>query len=135
MITASPWISKRVKMLESLSTCKRAHVACVFTDAQEMIIGGGYNNNPNDFTCDRPEVQGGCGCLHAEVVAAVRYRHDATLDTAWVSRAPCGHCAKVLIACGVRHVNWFAESWPMAEGIRELVAGCVTYQMVKYADD
>lgn len=109
-------IESWVKFAAKSSNCSRAHIGCIIVQ-RSGVISFGYNHNPNEETCDFPDVEGGCGCIHAEVAATgwAHYYLDGS-DTRFVvvSIAPCGPCAKVLTLIEPKAVYYLAPSRPGA---------------------
>lgn len=85
--------------LASLSTCKRRKVGCVIVPSDfSEVFSIGYNGPPagvNNDSCR--EVEGVCGCLHAENNALVKLRtrdRDLLLIT---TCSPCETCAGMVL--------------------------------------
>lgn len=114
--------------VSDLSTCGRAQVGCVLTDIRRelMWIGynGGYTNGPNE--CRHPGVEGGCGCIHAELNALLKA--DGSVDKlAYATTAPCPTCAVALINAHVVFVTYFAP-YRDTEGLMILDEAGVPYR-------
>ena len=96
-------------LLSARSTCQRLHVGCVLVSEEQRIIATGYNgflaklphrsvvrNNHEQLT------------VHAEQNAltdAARRGVSVQNATAYVTHFPCIHCAKLLLAAGIRAVR------------------------------
>lgn len=88
------------------STCSRLHVGVVITnDSMTNPLAIGYNGQwsggPN--TCDRPDLPGGCQCVHAEMGAITKASYGQPL-VVFTTHSPCVLCAKLLINAGVTRV-------------------------------
>lgn len=88
------------------SKCNRARVGSVLTDLDFQVISYGYNgvakNLPN--RCLRPEAQGKCGCVHAEVNAVAKAGQPGVEKIAFITMPPCEMCASVLVNNDVKLV-------------------------------
>lgn len=87
------------------SSCKRLHVGCIITDTKHRtILGIGYNGNARGLKncCDDYQAQGACGCIHAEVNAALKcgVAQEHIKKHVYVTHLPCLNCAKTLINLG-----------------------------------
>lgn len=104
--------------LSSLSTCKRAAVGCVIVNVElTEVFSIGYNGQPSGMPnggCR--EVQGRCGCVHAEANALVKLsdRRPAILIT---TTSPCEACAGLIANRGgiieVRYMCEYRDTKPM----------------------
>ncbi len=95
------------ELLAARSTCTRAHVGAVVTDASMLqVLGIGYNGNARDLPngCDDPEAQGACGCIHAEINALLKAPGIVPGKILFTTTAPCAACAKAIINSNVAHV-------------------------------
>lgn len=95
------------ELLAERSTCQRAHVGAVVTDASMLqVLGIGYNGNARGFenACDHPEQAGGCGCLHAEVNALLKAPGIVEGKVLFSTTVPCLMCAKATINANVARV-------------------------------
>lgn len=113
--------------VSALSTCGRAQVGCVLTDTRRelMWIGynGGYASGPNE--CRHPGVEGGCGCIHAELNALLKA--DGSQDkVAYATTSPCPTCAVALINAHVAFVSYLAPYRDL-EGLAILKEAGVPY--------
>ena len=87
--------------LAELSTCKRAQTACVLfslhcTNVWSIGYNGPARGLPND-ACT--EVEGDCGCVHAEANAIAKL-YERENYIAYASTMPCQHCASLLVNTG-----------------------------------
>lgn len=87
--------------LAKVSTCRRLLVGCVVVPADlSMVYSIGYNGppagEPND-SCSGEE--GRCGCVHAEANALVKLSTTDEECLLITSRAPCRHCAGLIVNC------------------------------------
>jgi dCMP deaminase len=95
------------ELLAERSTCQRARVGCVITDALGLrVLGIGYNGNARGLAnaCDRPDEPGHCGCLHAEENALLKAPGYDYTKTLYTTTAPCVACAKRIINGGIHRV-------------------------------
>jgi dCMP deaminase len=100
-------------------TCQRQTVGVVITDwSVTRALSIGYNGNASGLpnTCDHPEAQGGCGCVHAEINALVRASTGGMPAKLFTTCAPCAACAKAMINAGVTEV-WFRRPYRSTLGI------------------
>lgn len=87
------------------STCHRARVGCIVTNADgTAIVSMGYNGNARGLTndCDTYQ-QGVCGCLHAEENALLKAPYGQNLIL-YTTTSPCLHCAKRILNSSVSKV-------------------------------
>lgn len=107
------------------SRCRRAAVGCVVADSRLELFATGYNGaergGPNE--CRRPDVDGGCGCLHAEINALLKAGQLARGGTAFVTRRPCEACAVALVNAGVARL--FCPPIVDADACWDVLAGRV----------
>jgi dCMP deaminase len=103
-----------------MSTCRRRQVGCALTDERHEQLATGYNGSwrggPNG--CPRPAADGACGCLHAEVNAAIKCLFRPW--HAYVTVGPCEGCATALVNAGVRRVVYLGELSASAAGLELL---------------
>lgn len=129
-----------MRMAEELakrSTCARAQVGAVITDAQlSNVLGIGYNGNASGLAnqCDSTE-PGRCGCIHAEMNALVKAPGSVRDKVVFVTMSPCVMCAKLIIQSGVSHVFYrMAYREPVGLGVLEQ-GGIVTVLYDRWADE
>lgn len=92
--------------LADRSTCRRAHVGALVTDAEGLqVLGIGYNGAPRGLPngCLRDE-QGNCGCVHAEVNALLKAPGTIQNKVLYTTTAPCERCAAAILNGGVAKV-------------------------------
>ena len=101
------------KLLVSLSTCKRLQVAAIiFPTDCSSVYAIGYNGPsrglPND-SCRN--VEGRCGCVHAEANAIAKFNNDITKPSLLYSTyMPCLACAGLILNCtSIKGVIWSGE--------------------------
>lgn len=95
-------------------TCDRLRVGCILLDSSGHIIAKAANTAVNDLpTCDAEGhlmIDGHCQrTVHAEqnAVAMVAIKRKSPFHgTAIISHAPCLHCAKLLISCGISNIYY-----------------------------
>lgn len=119
------------------STCQRAKVGCVITDAEgTSVLSMGYNGNargqPN--SCDSTEA-GKCGCIHAEVNALLKCTfHGVENLGLFTTTSPCLACAKLILNSKVT-VVYVDVVYRSTEGLRLLLsAGVRVYQQQPNTD-
>lgn len=110
------------------STCQRSKVGTVITNLEyTQIYSYGYNGNyaggPN--TCDSPELQGRCGCIHSEVNALVKAPYLPGQQILITTMSPCLNCSKLIINAGIGTVV-FGDAYRTTEGLEILHASDVT---------
>jgi dCMP deaminase len=93
------------------STCPRASVGCILTIDRRIVVSGfngaiSGDDHCADVGCDM--VGGHClRTVHAEINAiadAARRGVAVAGATAYVTHAPCIHCAKALLSAGVQRI-------------------------------
>jgi dCMP deaminase len=123
-----------MRMAEELakrSTCERARVGTVITDAAlSNVVGIGYNGNASGLPnrCDSTE-PGRCGCIHSEMNALVKAPGSVRDKVVFVTVSPCVMCAKLIIQSGVTHV-FYRQAYREPLGLDVLRAGGV--ESVRY---
>lgn len=87
------------RSLAGLSCCKRTQVGCIIFPIEcTNVISIGYNGPPagiNNESCTNEQHQ--CGCIHAEANALVKARPTDEYNVLFSTRAPCYHCAGLII--------------------------------------
>ena len=101
-------------VLAKRSTCIKAAVGCVLTDARGRILATGYNGVANGqphcnegFLCaghERPPGSESCQAVHAEVNALMQCRDVDAIHTVYCSTEPCFRCTKELLNTGASRV-------------------------------
>jgi dCMP deaminase len=102
------------------SKCSRAAVGCVLVSSTQSVISASYNGPPPNYPaegscalwCPRARGEGGlgntydnCPSVHAEANGIVRADYSRLAGaTAYVTRACCLQCSKLLAAAGVVRV-------------------------------
>lgn len=112
-------------LLSARSTCQRLHVGCVLVSEEQRIIATGYNGflaklPHRSVVRDNHEQL----TVHAEQNAltdAARRGVSVQNATAYVTHFPCIHCAKLLLAAGIRAVC-FHEDYHNDPLVTELFA-------------
>ena len=112
-------------LLSARSTCQRLHVGCVLVSEEQRIIATGYNGflaklPHRSVVRDNHEQL----TVHAEqnaVTDAARRGVSVQNATAYVTHFPCIHCAKLLLAAGIRAVC-FHEDYHNDALVTELFA-------------
>ena len=111
------------KSLAELSHCKRATAGCVICPMDfSQVYAIGYNGPPsglpNDGCTNKPKE---CGCIHAEANALIKLGdiHDALLLT---TRAPCFHCAGLIINSKKISQVHYIQPYTDSRGIQDLKA-------------
>jgi len=119
------WDAYFINMAHAASkraACTRSQVGAVLVDADNRVIGTGYNGAPSGEThctdggCPRglfgyEDIPAGgnyanCVAIHAEVNAVAHSTGVVEGSTVYVTRAPCADCAKTLRAFGVERAVW-----------------------------
>lgn len=94
------------------STCRRVNkegkvmrVGCCIVSDDFRQVSLGFNGNASGLSnhCDDSNAVGGCGCLHAELNAALNCHIPRDEDKiVFATHLPCVACAKALINVGAR---------------------------------
>ena len=113
------------KLLVSLSTCKRLQVAAIIFPVDcSALYAIGYNGPsrglPND-SCRN--IEGRCGCAHAEANAIAKFNNDiAKPSLLYSTHTPCLFCASLILNCtNIKGVLWSGE-YRDAEGIDLIIS-------------
>ncbi len=88
--------------LAELSTCKRLRVgAIIFPVDCSAIYAIGYNGPSKGLSNDScVDKEGGCGCVHAETNAVIKFNNDLTKPSILYSTVlPCVRCAALILNC------------------------------------
>lgn len=118
-----------LRSLEGRSNCSRRHVACILEGVDGRVYQA-VNGSWYPLGCERPNEQGNCGCLHAEIRAVALYDWAVPVGTVYLTCAPCAGCAKALVMVSPRQVLFLEESHPMREGFKVLEAAGVRYAQI-----
>lgn len=122
------------EMLAQRSTCERLRVGAVITNgAMTKVLGIGYNGNARGFPneCDRPNMPGNCGCIHAESNALLKADGTEPDQRMFLTHSPCVPCAKLIINSGVRWL-YYRDEYRNPDGLAVLGrAGVVLIPMDK----
>lgn len=133
MIERPSWDAYFAEIARVTSTrgnCLRAQVGCVIT-VDRRVVAGGYNGPPaGQRSCvDGPEFcpcgtdpgserlgtstvpRSLCPALHAEQNAIAYGGRDCRGGTAYITKAPCHMCARLLQAAGVTRIVVEGEDW------------------------
>ncbi len=127
-------------LCQDRSVCPGGKTGCVIADSSGVILAMGYNG-PMRGECDDMQecmrdklgLHGGksyniCPCVHAEANAiAHAARHGVSLKggTAYITRMPCGNCARMLHQAGVEYYCTYSnnhrhsETWRTNERANE----------------
>lgn len=95
------------QLTADMSTCSRLQVGAVITDWRMEAFVVGYNGGPRGGLnhCRHPEAAGACGCIHAEVNAALKANFPGERRL-FVTDSPCAACAAMLINANIRQVTY-----------------------------
>ncbi len=100
-------------LIASRSSCSRLNVGCILVsggDQKNRIIAAGYNGFlPGAPHTSRVRDGHEQATVHAEqnaICDAARRGANIAGATAYVTHFPCGHCAKILAAAGVKSVKY-----------------------------
>lgn len=116
-------VARFADSLAGWSTCKRANVSAIVTSFDFSTIHAiGYNGRPRGADNDScRNVEGGCGCIHAESNAiakldSVRVRRALMYSTT----APCELCAGLIVNCGAISAVIYRDEYRRTEGLEIL---------------
>lgn len=103
-------------LISSRSACERLHVGCVLVSTGEQknrIIAAGYNGflpgAPHQSVVRDGHEQ---ATVHAEqnaITDAARRGVSVHSTLAYVTHYPCIHCAKLLVASGIKHITYHLD--------------------------
>lgn len=101
-MTADELMLEQARNVSLRSTCIRARVGCVITNADKtQVLSIGYNGQARGLQNHCQSVfPGECGCLHAEINALIK-AHGPVL---YCTTLPCPNCATAIINAGVKEV-------------------------------
>ena len=89
--------------LAELSTCKRNQCGAIILPFDCTSVRSiGYNGPPRGVRNDScTEVEGDCGCVHAETNAVIKfgYIEDRRPHILYSTTAPCKSCASLILNC------------------------------------
>lgn len=110
--------------LSALSTCRRDRVGCVVTSSEcDRVLGIGYNGQPRGLpNAGCRDVEGHCGCVHAELNALLKAQSPGVLVT---TRAPCETCAGAIVNSGLVIGVLFGQLYRDTAGLMVLNAAGV----------
>jgi deoxycytidylate deaminase len=121
------------RSLGQLTTCRRKPCGALLLPPDfSEILAIGYNGPPAGLPNDSCPGTEGCGCYHAEENCLVKARrHSATGLTLVVTRAPCEHCAGLILnSRAVARVVWADPSTAGAAGLALLdLAGLIHWRL------
>jgi len=91
-------------LLIPLSTCKRLQVSTIiFPTDCSMVYSIGFNGQPRGIDnnkCNGQDGEYGCGCLHAEQNALMKFNMDTSKPSLlYVTYPPCIRCASLILNC------------------------------------
>ena len=140
------WAATWMTMADTIgarSKCCRAQVGCVIVSEAQEVLGSGYNGPPGTFSADGPcsnwcprgRGEGGidgaytnCPSSHAENNCIVRCDYTRIKGaTAYVSRACCFTCAKMLASASVARIVHRVTEDDMhrdPDGVEEFLRQC-----------
>ena len=99
--------------ISNRATCPRGCVGAVIVSPSRRILSTGYNGVPKNFPhctetgCLRGEDGKHLYLLHAEENAVINAAYEGVSlagAIAYVTKAPCSHCAAVLIQAGISKI-------------------------------
>ena len=119
-------------VLGKRATCSRRMVGCILVNADNHIIGSGYNGVGKGLThcldvpCPGVRCESGtgldkCEAIHAEQNALMQCSNVQDINTAYITCSPCIHCAKLFLNTGVKRIV-FSELYNSDDGIDLLSA-------------
>lgn len=119
-MTDRPWWDEYfmtiARAVAARGDCSRQQVGCVLVDVDQRIVSTGYNGTPpGDPSClagDCPAAPGNgpdavysnCIAVHAEQNAVAYADRTRNAITAYVTKAPCNMCDKLLRAAGIERI-------------------------------
>ena len=110
--------------LAKLSVCKRKQVAAiVFPVDCSRVYAIGYNGPPHGEPNDAcTNVEGDCGCVHAEANAIAKFNSEAAkLSILYTTCRPCVHCAGLILNCDkIAGLIW-GEEYRKPRGIYRII--------------
>lgn len=104
-------------VLAQRGSCSRLRTACLIVSEDNRLLSSGYNGSPPGHpTC----LEVGCllyehhcvRTVHAElnaVLHAARFGISIDKGVVYTIARPCIRCATVLLAAGIKHINYWTE--------------------------
>lgn len=113
------------------ATCKRMQYGCVVA-SQDMsqVYSLGYNGTARGFPNDDCSgEEGNCGCVHAEMNALIKVKHNDPGKVLFVTGIPCKLCAKMVINSGASKV-YYRSAYRSNEGLEMLQRAAIKTERV-----
>ena len=108
------------KSISKLSKCNHGKVAAlIFTSDMQQILSMGINGGGGNVACLCDTVDK-YGCIHAEINALCKCKHDTHGAYMLITKAPCVQCAAAIVNAGITHV-YYAETYSCTAGIDLLI--------------
>jgi dCMP deaminase len=100
------------------SLCKRAKVGCVITTGDGRItLARGYNGPARGLSNDRcRELEGSCGCLHAEMNAIALVDSTISNKAMFSTTSPCEICAQLILQANITTI-WYIDEYRDQRGL------------------
>lgn len=122
------------KELSELSTCKRKAVGSIIVPTDfSQIYSIGYNGpvrNLSNEACEN--LQGQCGCVHAEANAVAKFNPLTNKACVLISTTcPCRKCAELIINCGAINFVVYDEPYRNDDGLNLLKDGSIDMHIVR----
>ena len=130
------------KVTATRATCAKRSVGAVVADAQNRIVGTGYNGPPSGMPhcieqpCKALEMAApashlACRSIHAEVNAILVAGHQCRGGTLAITTSPCGECAKIIVNAGIKRVIFSETNRLFTTGPKDLFdAAGISYKEV-----
>ena len=111
------------------ATCKQFNgkIGWVITDSEmRRILSIGYNGSPTTMPNDAcRNIQGSCGCLHAEQNAIALVDGSLYEKVMFVTMEPCESCANLIAQANIYKV-FYAEQYRVHDSLIMIIDCCVT---------
>lgn len=113
------------KLVSTRATCPRRSVGCVLVNSRNHIIATGYNGVPSGLPhciekpCSGADLPSGCGldkcqALHAEQNALLQCGDVYSIQTAYITTAPCITCTKLFLNTSCKRIV-FLDDYPHSQ--------------------
>jgi dCMP deaminase len=113
---------RTAEQMSHISNATRLKVGCVITTQSGTILGSGINRNVDDFfaSCEDENGLTKPVVIHAEEDAISTSWASLSGSIAFITHAPCLHCALLLKRAGTKKV-YYANDYRKLDGVRFLM--------------
>lgn len=143
--TKDEYFMRMAQLVATRGTCLRRQVGCVLVNARGHVIATGYNGPPAgrahciaENPCRAAHARSGerldeCFAIHAEQNALLQCHDVHSIETAYITVAPCATCLKLFLNTSCRRLvvgGWYAPEhqaaldrwWRGPDGVKYAVS-------------